>query len=57
MERVEIQFYLQTPRVGGVLPKTGISMSQAVPSLITSRCTDGSIILVYTYYGEKRHSI
>jgi hypothetical protein len=39
MERPEVQLYLQTPYVGGVLPKTGITVSQGVPSLITYRCT------------------
>jgi hypothetical protein len=39
MERPEVQLYLQTPYVGGVLPKTGITVSQGVPSLIIHRCT------------------
>jgi hypothetical protein len=39
MERPEVQLYPQTPYVGGVSPKTGITVSQAVPSLITYRCT------------------
>jgi hypothetical protein len=42
MERSEVQLYLQTPYVGGVLPKTGITVSQGVPSLITYRCTKTS---------------
>jgi hypothetical protein len=33
MERTEIQLYLKTAYVGGVLPRTGINVSQAVPSL------------------------
>jgi hypothetical protein len=44
MERPEIQLYLQAPYIGGVLPKTGITVSQPVPSLITYRCTIGVII-------------
>jgi hypothetical protein len=43
MERPEIQLYLQTPYVGGVLPKIGITVSQRVPSLITFRCISQSI--------------
>jgi hypothetical protein len=39
MERPVLGLYLQAPYIGGVLPKTGITVSQPVPSLITYRCT------------------
>jgi hypothetical protein len=56
MERPEIQLYLKTAYVGGVLPRTGITVSQAVPSLITYRCTE-LYTMVSTESDPTKHSM